>query len=62
MTIEAHQRKIRLAMHRLNKALEDAGKDNLYVDFDPVTTENNDTVFLALKIREWQIDEPKPVD
>jgi hypothetical protein len=57
--IEAHQRRIRIAMHKLNKALAEAGKDNLYVEFDPTSAEWSDLIFLDLKITEWQLIEPK---
>lgn len=57
--VETHQRRIRLAMHKLNKALEDAKAAGVRACFDIQTADNHDREVHALGINEWLLDEPE---
>lgn len=59
MRVETHQRRIRKAIEALNRVLEAAGEDDVYLEYEPVTTENSDMILQKIKIRGWELDEPK---
>jgi hypothetical protein len=58
--VEAHQRRIRAAIVRLNALLDSAAEDDFYCIAEIVGTENNDHCVTSLRIIEWELDEPKP--
>ena len=60
MRVETHQRRIRQAVAALNRVLKAAVEDHLYLEYEPVTTENSDMILQEIKVRGWEMDEPKP--
>lgn len=60
MRVETHQRRIRKAVAALNRVIKAAYDDDVYADFDVDSTANNDSIWLSVRIRGWEIDEPKP--